>query len=120
MSVLRAARAALVSQSGFPRILAAIAVVLAGFFVSCGNDNDNHPSGPNHRAYVTLPATGNVLQINITGATGVITSGEQTPQVGGTTPTGLALLPNKAFLYTANSRANTISILKLPATVLWR
>jgi 6-phosphogluconolactonase len=112
MSVLRAARAALAGRSGIPRILAAVAVLLTGFFPSCSS-NRGTPAGPDHRAYITLPATGSVLQVNITGASGEITSSTQTPAVEGSTPTGLALLPDKSFLYTANSRANTISVYKV-------
>jgi 6-phosphogluconolactonase len=112
MSFLRAACAALISRNCSPRILAAVTVVLAGFFASCGGGNTIR-TGPNHRAYVTLPTTGNVLELNINGTNGEITAGTQTPQVGGTSPTGIALLPNKAFLYTANSRANTISVFRV-------
>jgi 6-phosphogluconolactonase len=118
MSFLRAALAALTGQSGLRRmLLAATAVMvlaLAGLFLSCGNK-----SAPNHLAYVTLPAKGNVLLLQINGSTGAVTAGAQTPQVQGTSPTGLALTPSKQFLYTANSRANTISIFSVaPAGTL--
>jgi 6-phosphogluconolactonase (cycloisomerase 2 family) len=109
MSFLRAARAALASESGFPRILVAMVVILAGLSFSCGGSGYTR-SAPNHNAYVTLPQRGSVLLLNIDGATGVITTGAETPQVENSTPTGLALLSSKKFLYTANSRANTISI----------
>src|SRR5271157_2098501 len=108
MSFLRAARAALADQSCFPRILVAVVVVLAGLSLSCSSYNGT--AVPDHYAYVTLPATGNVLVLHINGSTGVITAGAQTPQVEGTSPNGLALLPSKKFLYVVNSRANTISI----------
>src|ERR1019366_1819187 len=110
MSFLRAARAALVGQTGLRRILVAVAVVLAGLSLSCGNSSHSTPTGPNHNAYVTLPDTGSVLLLHINGATGAITMGSQTPQVENTSPTGLALLPSKKFLYAVNSRADTISI----------
>jgi 6-phosphogluconolactonase len=111
MSFLRAARAALVGQSSLPWILAAVALVLGGLSLSCGNSSHGTPTGPNHSAYVTLPAHGSVLLLHINGATGAITMGAQTPQVQHTSPTGLALLlPSKKFLYAANSAANTISI----------
>jgi len=108
MSFLRAARAALADQSCFPRILVAVVVVLAGLSLSCSSYSGT--AIPDHIAYVTLPATGNVLLLHISGSTGVITAGAQTPQVEGTSPNGLALLPSKKFLYAVNSRANTISI----------
>jgi len=111
MSFLRAARAALAGQSGLPRILAAIFVVIivlpAGLSLSCGSGSLGRP---NHNAYVTLPNDGSVALLHINGATGAISVGFQTPQVGGTTPIGLALLPSKKFLYAVNSFANSISI----------
>jgi 6-phosphogluconolactonase len=109
MSFLRAARAALVGQSCLRRFLAAVAVVLAGISLSCVNSSQT-TRAPNHNAYVTLPATGNVLLLYINGATGAITLGASTPQVENTSPSGLALLPSKKFLYAVNSFANTISI----------
>jgi len=54
-----------------------------------------------------------VLQLQVNGATGSVTPSVQTPQVQGTSPTGLALLPLKNFLYAANSNADTISIYKV-------
>ena len=60
----------------------------------------------NHTAYVTVPATGSVLLLHINGSTGAITLGAQTPPVQNTSPTGLALLPSKKFLYVVNSRAD--------------
>src|SRR5713101_1316915 len=112
MSFLSAARAALVGQSVLRRILplVAVVVILAGLSLSCGNSSHSTPTGPNHNAYVTLPQKGSVLLLHINGATGAITMGAQTPQVQDTTPTGLALLPSKKFLYAVNSFANTISI----------
>ncbi len=116
MSILRAARAALAGQSCLPRILGAavVIVVLAGLSLSCGNSSHS-TSGPNHNAYVTLPARGSVLLLHINGATGAITLGAETPQVQNTTPTGIALLPSKKLLYAinSNSHANTISIFKV-------
>jgi 6-phosphogluconolactonase (cycloisomerase 2 family) len=115
MSFLRAARAALAGQSCLPRILVAVVVivVLAGLSLSCGNSSHSTPTGPNHNAYVTLPARGSVLLLHINGATGAITTGAETPQVQDTTPTGIALLPSKKFLYAVNSFANSISIFKV-------
>jgi 6-phosphogluconolactonase len=111
MSFLRAARAALASQSGLRRMVAAVVIVivmvLAGLSLSCGN---NSQSAPNHFAYVTLPSQGSVLILQIDGGTGTMTVGGSTPAVLGTSPNGLALLPSKKFLYAANSRANTISV----------
>src|ERR1700674_5362712 len=114
MSFLRAARAALAGQSCLPRMLVAFVavVVLAGLSLSCGSSSHS-TSGPNHNAYVTLPSRGSVLLLHITGATGAITLGAETPQVQDTTPTGIALLPSKKFLYAVNSFANTISIFKV-------
>src|SRR5258708_21536218 len=111
MSFLRAARAALAGQSCLPRILVAVAVivVLAGPSLSCGSSSHS-TSGPNHNAYVALPSRGSVLLLHISGATGAITVGAETPQVQDTSPTGIALLPSKKFLYAVNSFANTISI----------
>ena len=110
MSFLRAARAALAGQSYLPRILAAATVVLAGLSLSCGNSSHTNPTGPNHKAYVTLPDRGSVLLLHINGATGALTMGAQTPQVENATPTGIALLPSKKFLYAVNSFADSISI----------
>lgn len=111
MSILRAARAALAGQSGLARVLAVISVVvsllLAGLSLSCGSGSLRRP---NHNAYVTLPNNGSVALLHINGSTGAITMGAQTPQVVGTTPIGLALLPSRKFLYAVNSFANSISI----------
>jgi 6-phosphogluconolactonase len=109
MSFLRAARAALAGQSSPYIILSVIAVVLSGFFISCGSSSHSS-SAPNHSAYVTLPASNWVALLHINGATGAITVGTHTPLTQGTTPKGLALLPSKKFLYVANSFADTISI----------
>jgi YVTN family beta-propeller protein len=116
MSFLRAARAALAGLNCLPRIPVAYVVVavvvLAGLSLSCGSSSHS-TSGPNHNAYVTLPSRGSVLLLHISGATGAITLGAETPQVQDTTPTGIALLPSKKFLYAVNSFANTISIFKV-------
>ena len=113
MSFLRAACAARAGQSGLSRILVAvivvIVVVLAGLLLSCGNSSFK-ATAPNQNAYVTLPASGSVLLLHITGATGAITRGAETPITENTSPKGLALLPSKKFLYAINSRADTISI----------
>lgn len=116
MSFRRAARAALACPITLPRIrvAAGLAVLLAGLCLSCNNgSHTSPPPGPNHSAYVTLPQEGSVLLLQIDGATGAITLGPQTPQVQGTSPTGLALLPSKKFLYAVNSRASTISIFQV-------
>jgi 6-phosphogluconolactonase (cycloisomerase 2 family) len=112
MSFSRAARAALAGKTCLRRMTAAavvcIILVLAMLSLSCGGSYSR--SAPNHSAYVTLPATGNVLLLHIDGANGNITVGAQTPQTLGTTPTGLALLPSKKFLYAINSSGDSISI----------
>ncbi|HMD18440.1 MAG TPA: beta-propeller fold lactonase family protein [Terriglobales bacterium] len=112
MSFLRAARAALAGQSCLPRILAAVVVIviLAGLSLSCGSSSNAITSPRNHSAYITLPANGSVLLVSITGATGAIQVGGQTPKQQGLSPTGLALSPSEKFLYVVNSFANTISI----------
>jgi 6-phosphogluconolactonase (cycloisomerase 2 family) len=111
----RAAHAALAGQTCPRRVWAGgtflIIVILAGLSLSCGNSYKN--SSPNHNAYVTLPATGNVLLLNISGATGEITIASQTPQVLNASTTGLALPPSKKFLYAVNSLPNTISIFQV-------
>jgi DNA-binding beta-propeller fold protein YncE len=116
MSFLRAARAALAGQNCLPQILVAVVVVaavfvLAGLSLSCGSSSHS-TSGHNHNAYVTLPSRGSVLLLHINGATGAITLGAETPQVQNTSPTGIALLPSKKFLYAVNSSsfADSISI----------
>jgi len=115
MSFLRAARAALAGQNCLPQILVAVVVVavfvLAGLSLSCGSSSHS-TSGHNHNAYVTLPSRGSVLLLHINGATGAITLGAETPQVQNTSPTGIALLQSKKFLYAVNSSsfADSISI----------
>jgi 6-phosphogluconolactonase len=111
MSFLRAACAALAGQSVSPRNRRVffVIVALAGLSLSCGT-NSHLPGPPDHDAYVTLPATGSVLQLHINGSNGSMTLGSKTPPTQNTTPTGLALLPSKKFLYAINSNANTISI----------
>ena len=106
MIFLRAARAARAGQSSLYCI---VILLIAGFFVSCGGGSHHTSTGPNHNAYVTLPSTGSVALLHIDGATGAVTKGSQTPEVQGLSPTGLALLPSKKFLYAANSLANSIS-----------
>jgi 6-phosphogluconolactonase (cycloisomerase 2 family) len=112
MSFQRAARAALTGQSCRLRVLVAVVVVavivLAGLSLSCGSSG-TQGTVPSHNAYVTLPATGQVLLLYINGMTGAMTAGPKTPAVQNISPTGLALSPSKKFLYVANSRANTIS-----------
>jgi 6-phosphogluconolactonase (cycloisomerase 2 family) len=112
MSFQRAARAALASQSYLLPIsvAAAVVVILAGLSLSCGSSASSQGTVPSHSAYVTLPATGQVLLLHINGSTGAITAGARTAAVQNISPTGLALLPSKKFLYVANSRADTISI----------
>ena len=111
MSFLRAARAALAGLNCLPRIPVAYVavVVLAGLSLSCGSSSHG-TSGHNHNAYVTLPARGSVLLLHINGATGAITLGAETPQVQNTSPTGIALLPSKKFLYAVNSSSFADSI----------
>ena len=91
-----------------------LSFVLALLSISCGTNSSTKVLA-NHIAYITLPDFGSVLMLQINGTTGEITAETQTPQVQGTSPTGLALLPSKNFLYTANSRANTISIYSVAA-----
>jgi 6-phosphogluconolactonase len=110
MRFLRAARAALMGQSVLRRILAATAVaIILLLALSCSNTSAG-VKGPDHNAYVTLPKNGSVALLHIDGATGAVTIGAETQQVLGTTPTGLALLPSKKFLYVVNSLSNSISI----------
>ena len=109
MSFQRAARAARAGQCSRSRMLVAVVVILAGLSLSCGSSGSKG-GVPDHRAYVTEPATGSVLLLHINGSTGAITAGAQTTPVQNTSPNGLALSPSKKFLYVANSRADTISI----------
>jgi 6-phosphogluconolactonase len=115
MSFLRAASAALIDQTCFRRILSGAVIVLAGASLSCIN-NASVATTANHSAFVTLPATGNVLLLNINGATGTVTVGPRTPITENVTPRGLALHPSKKFLYVANALANTISIFNVGAS----
>lgn len=112
MSFLRAARAARVGQSGLRRMPAALAVIiilaLAGICISCSNTTKSAQQ-PLRNAYVTLPATGSVLLLQVNETTGEIALEARTPPVEGDTPTGLALHPSKKFLYVVNSVADTIS-----------
>jgi len=113
MSFLRAARAALAGLNCLPRIPVALVVVavfvLAGLSLSCGSSSHS-TAGPNHNAYVTLPSRGSVLLLHINGANGAITLGAETPQVQNTSPTGIALLPSRKFLYAINSSSHADSI----------
>jgi 6-phosphogluconolactonase len=108
MSFLRAACAALAGRSGFRRIFAAVSVAaLTAIFLSCGGSGSSSANSP--VAYVTLPADGSILILRVDPGTGVLTAGGTTPVVANTTPTGIALLPSKKFLYAVNSRDNSIS-----------
>jgi 6-phosphogluconolactonase (cycloisomerase 2 family) len=108
MSFLRAACAALVGRSGFRRIFAVVSVVaLTAIFLSCGGSGSSSANSP--VAYVTLPADGSILILRVDPGTGALTAGGTTPVVANTTPTGIALLPSKKFLYAVNSRDNSIS-----------
>jgi 6-phosphogluconolactonase len=115
MSFLRAARAALVGQTCFSWMLTGVVIVLAGVSLSCVNNESVSASKANHSAFVTLPADGSVLLLNINGATGTVSVGPKTPPTQNITPRGLALHPSKKFLYVANARANTISIFNVGA-----
>jgi len=106
MSFLRAARAAL---TGYAALLPVLAV-LVGLSLSCGNGTSTTPSAPNHGAYVTLPSKGVVQFLQIEGSTGALIPGPITPPTENISPTGLALMPSKKFLFAVNPRANTISI----------
>jgi 6-phosphogluconolactonase len=110
MSFLWAAHAALVGKNRLRRIFVDVApiVILTLIALSCANNPG--PSASNHVAYVTLPQYGSVLLLNINGGHGYISLGAQTPPVEGTTPTGLALLSSRKFLYTANSFGDDISL----------
>ncbi|MGA2355093.1 MAG: beta-propeller fold lactonase family protein [Terriglobales bacterium] len=110
MSFLRAAHAALVGRSRLCRIFATVITVLCLIFVLLSCATNPGRSASNHVAYVTLPQYGSVLLLNIDGAHGYVTLGAQTPVVEGTTPTGLALLPSRKFLYTANSFGDNITL----------
>ena len=116
MSFQRAARAALADRGSRPRLLVAVVVIvtLAALFLSCGSSS-HQGTVPDHTAYVTEPATGSVILLHINGSSGAITLGAQTPPVHNSSPTGLALLPSKKFLYVANSRADSISIFNVGA-----
>jgi 6-phosphogluconolactonase len=127
MSFLRAAGAARAGQNRRGRLgrdlgqeFAAGAMVIlisisALLTVSCSTSSTPKTVAANHIAYITLPDQGSVEMLQINGTTGAITAETQTPQVQGTSPTGLALLPSGKFLYTANSRANTISVYAVDA-----
>ena len=109
MSFLRTACAGWLDREGLCRMAFALVVVTGVvFFVSCGSGKlPAFTSG--QTAYVTLPTSNSVLMLHINGLTGVVTPGSQTPQVSGTAPHGLALLPGK-FLFVANSQSNTIAV----------
>lgn len=110
MSLSSAARAALTYSSSLRTVLAASVVALAGLTLGCGASTPFTGAGPNHNAYVTLPAVGSVLQLDINGATGVITLGAQTPTTEDTSPTGMALSPSRNLLYTVNPAQDSISV----------
>jgi 6-phosphogluconolactonase (cycloisomerase 2 family) len=109
--------AACAAFSGSMRVRAIVAAgalfCISVTFVSCGSSSHTAPRASSHTAYVTLPDRGSVLLLHIDGATGAITRGAETPQVSGTSPNGIALLPSKKFLYTANALTNNISIFKV-------
>lgn len=113
MSFPRSAHGALRHSRYVRWTVAMLAVVLAGFAVSCGGTN--HPALATHNAYITLPSAGSVRLLRINDSTGVITADAQTPPVSGLTPTGMALHPSKNFLYTANSDGNSVSLFKIAA-----
>jgi len=102
------ARAALRNRRLLAWTTGAVALLLAGLSLSCFSSSS--ASSASHNAYVTLPQTGSVQLLHINNSSGAITVGAQTPPVQGATPTGLALLSSKKFLYAANTAANTISI----------
>jgi 6-phosphogluconolactonase len=110
MSFSRAAHAALVGKNRLRRIFINVAPVAILTLITLSCATNPSQSAFNHVAYVTLPQYGSVLTMNINGAHGFISLGAQTPIVNGTTPTGLALLPSKKFLYTANSFGDNISL----------
>ncbi|MGB8013737.1 MAG: beta-propeller fold lactonase family protein [Terriglobales bacterium] len=92
-----------------PAALAVIIILaLAGICISCSNTTKSAQQ-PLRNAYVTLPATGSVLLLQVNETTGEIALEARTPPVEGDTPTGLALHPSKKFLYVVNSVADTIS-----------
>ncbi len=110
MSFPRAARPVLVGPKYLRPMLAAIAVLcLAGQFVSCSGNGKLPTTGTGNTAYLTLPNQGSILQLHIDGATGAVAVQNSTPGYQGITPYGLALAPNKNFLYVANSQSNNIS-----------
>lgn len=109
MSFPGSARAALSDQQCRRWTVATLAIVLAGFSISCGSSS-SHSSSASHHAYITLPGAGSVQLLSINNSTGAITVGTQTPPVQGSTPSGLVLHPSKKFLFVANSAANTISV----------
>ncbi|HWZ83231.1 MAG TPA: beta-propeller fold lactonase family protein [Terriglobales bacterium] len=112
MSFRRAARAALAARSRACWMLVVVTIVLAGFSASCGNSSHSPSSSASHNAYVTLPDKGEVALLHVNDSTGVISLGPATPQVLGTSPTGIAIDPGKKFLYVGNvdSSAHSVSI----------
>jgi len=114
MGFHRAAYAAISGSSRLRAVMAATALIFVSVAsISCGSSSHGAPRASSHNAYVTLPDRGSLLLLHIDGATGAITKGAETPQVSGTSPNGLALLPSKKFLYAANALTNTISIFKV-------
>src|ERR1035438_3808416 len=112
MSFLATACVVRVNRERFQKMVFAIVMGLFPvLLVSCGSGKlPAFQSG--QTAYVTLPTENSVLLLHINGLTGAITIGAQTPQVTGTAPHGLALLPNK-LLFVANSQSNAIAVYKI-------
>ena len=108
MSLVSTASAVRVDKKCLRGVLVAvILLILAVVLVSCGGNLRLPAFGSAHNAYITLPTEGSVALLHIDGLSGVISLVARTPQVNGTSPSGLALM-NK-FLFVANSQANTIS-----------
>ena len=108
MSLVSTASAVRVDKKCLRGVLVAvILLILAVVLVSCGGNQRLPAFGSAHNAYITLPTEGSVALLHIDGLSGVISLVARTPQVNGTSPSGLALM-NK-FLFVANSQANTIS-----------
>jgi 6-phosphogluconolactonase (cycloisomerase 2 family) len=84
-------------------------IVLAALSVSCGGNGKLPATGTGNTAYVTLPNEGSVLMVHIDGTNGAIAPEGTTPGNVGYSPHGIALAPNKNFLYVANSESNDIS-----------
>ncbi len=112
MSFFGAARAALVGKKCLFGSSAVVGIaLLAVLLPSCGGGKKPPVFGQKQNAYVTLPSQGSVLLMQINSLTGAITTAAATPQVVGTSPSGLGLA-NK-FLYVANFQASTISLFNI-------